>query len=286
MPEPTMPTRWGTARPYQHARRTYRGRVLLEDLRHPRRVVPLSAVHNFRDVGGYPTRDGGRTAWGRLYRADGLQRLDADDLATFARLGIRTVVDLRTEREVERHGAFPVAAHPLDWHHVSIVDATWGEMETPTYDDVADFLVWAYRVMLEESAARFARAFTLLADAGVQPAVYHCAAGKDRTGILTALVLSSLGVPDEWVAADYGLTEEAMARKIAWARVHLPELAARFDRVPRAFVAADPRAMTVILDDLRRDHGGAEGYLRAHGVGEAAMAAMRETLVSRPSSSR
>jgi protein-tyrosine phosphatase len=260
--------------------------VLLEDLRHPRRVVALSAVHNFRDLGGYPTHDGGRTTWGRLYRADGLQRLEREDLRTVTRLGIRTVVDLRTEREVEHHGAFPVDEHPVDWHHVSIVDATWGEMQTPAYDDVADFLVWAYRLMLEESAARFARAFTLLADAGTHPAVYHCAAGKDRTGILTALVLSTVGVPDEWVAADYGLTEEAMARKIAWARVHLPELAERFDDAPRAFVAADPRAMSVILADLRRDHGGAEGYLRTHGVDDAAFAAMRAALVSRPSSPR
>ena len=97
----------------------------LPDVRHPRRLIALDGVHNFRDLGGYPTADGRTTRWGRLYRADGLFRLTTDDVEALRPLGLRTVVDLRTHEELELRGRFPVEAHPVAFHHIPVLDTTW-----------------------------------------------------------------------------------------------------------------------------------------------------------------
>ena len=80
----------------------------LPDVNDPRRLIALDGVHNFRDMGGYPTVDGRTTRWGRLYRADGLFRLTTDDVEALRPLGLRTVVDLRTQEEIDLRGRFPV----------------------------------------------------------------------------------------------------------------------------------------------------------------------------------
>jgi protein-tyrosine phosphatase len=245
-----------------------------------RRVVPLFAVHNFRDLGGYPTTDGRETRWRTLFRADGLYRLTADDAKRVVDLGVRTVVDLRTENEVKTRGVFPVGDHDVAYHHLPIIDATWGETETPEIEDVVEFLVWAYREMLDEASPRFADAIRLLADSEVLPAVFHCAAGKDRTGILSALVLGSLGVPEDVIAADYGLTEQAMQRLVVWARDHQPELADLYAQMPARFAAADPRAMTVILNDIVGRHGSVRNFVRDIGVGDDTIDSLSHSLLT------
>ena len=252
---------------------------LLDD---DRRVVPLFAVHNFRDLGGYPTVDGRETRWRRLFRADGLYRLTPDDARRVIELGVRTVVDLRTDNEVKARGTFPVAEHDVAYHHLPIIDATWGETSTPEIGDVVEFLVWAYREMLAEASPRFADAMRLLAESDVLPAVFHCAAGKDRTGILSALVLGSLGVPDDIIAADYGLTERAMQRLVVWAREHQPELADVYARMPARFAAADPRAMKVILSDISSTHGSVRNFVHEIGVDDDTIRSLSRSLLTAP----
>jgi protein-tyrosine phosphatase len=247
-----------------------------------RRVIPLVAVHNFRDLGGYPTVDGRQTRWRTLFRADGLYRLTPRDADLVVALGVRTVVDLRTEKEVAHRGMFPVSSHAVTYHHLPIIDATWGETATLETEDVVEFLVWAYRQMLEVAAPRFADAMRLLAGNGTLPAVFHCAAGKDRTGLLAALVLGALGVDDALIAADYALTERAMRRLVEWARVHQPELAATYERMPARFAAADPRAMAIILDDVTSRHGSIRNYVREIGVDPDSVEVLeRELLTTR-----
>jgi protein-tyrosine phosphatase len=251
---------------------------LLDD---DRRVIPLFAVHNFRDLGGYPTNDGRHTRWRTLFRADGLYRLTPDDANIVMNLGVRTVVDLRTNNEVRERGTFPVNVHDVAYHHLPIIDATWGETQTPEFDDAVDFLVYAYREMLAEAAPRFADAINLLSQQSVLPAVFHCAAGKDRTGILAALVLGVLGVDESIIAADYGLTRSATTRLRAWARQHQPELADLYDRMPPRFTAADPRAMTIILNDITSRYGSVRNYVREIGVSDDAVRALVDALTTR-----
>src|SRR5262245_47528026 len=115
---------------------------------HPDRLVALEEVHNFRDLGGYPTSDGRVPRWHKLYRADGLHRLDGPDLEVVRALGLHTVIDLRRPDEIAEHGAFPVADHPVDYHNLSVLDVMWHDMEAPEFDDDADFLHWAYTDMI------------------------------------------------------------------------------------------------------------------------------------------
>lgn len=245
-----------------------------------RRVVPLFAVHNFRDLGGYPVADGRETRWRTLFRADGLYRLTPDDARAVIGLGVRTVVDLRTDNEVKTRGTFPVRDHDVAYHHLPIIDATWGETATLETDDVVEFLVWAYRQMLDQAAPRFGDAIRLIAGQETLPAVFHCAAGKDRTGILAALVLGTVGVDEHVIAADYGLTRQAIQRLIAWAQVHQPDLANLYLTMPARFAAADPQAMSVILGDLTSAHGSLRNYVREIGVDDPTIAALERNLLT------
>jgi protein-tyrosine phosphatase len=251
-----------------------------EIVNHPRRLIGLEAVHNFRDLGGYPTASGQSTKWRTLFRSDGLYRLrGADDMSRVRQLGLKSVIDLRTEREQRDQGIFPTDDIEVSFHHLSIVDVTWSDTETPEFDDEVEFLVWGYRDMLEIGSSRFADAMCVLAQTDSVPAVFHCAAGKDRTGVLAALLLSSLGVDDAHICADYGLTQDAMQRTIAWSKVHRPELAERYATIPKAFLAADPRAMQIVLTELAQKHGSVRNYVREIGVADATVEALGNLLL-------
>ena len=247
---------------------------------HPRRLIGLEAVHNFRDLGGYPTAGGRTTKWRTLFRSDGLYRLrGADDMSRVMQLGLKSVIDLRTEREQREQGIFPTDDIEVTFHHLSIADVTWSDTETPEFDDEVEFLVWGYRDMLKIGSSRFADAMHVLAQTDSLPAVFHCAAGKDRTGVLAALLLSSLGVDDAHICADYGLTQDAMQRTIAWSKVHRPELAERYANIPKAYLAADPRAMQIILTELAQQHGSVRNYVREIGVADSTVEALGNLLL-------
>ncbi len=245
------------------------------------RVVELESVHNFRDLGGYPTADGRRTRWGRIFRADGLQRLTETDVDILRPLGLRTVIDLRTVRELDERGSFPIDLHPVEFHHLPVIDVTWDRSERDADEslDPVDFLTTQYRALLAEGETRLADAFRLLAAPGALPAVFHCAAGKDRTGLLAALLLASLGVPDELVAEDYGLSRAAMERTLAWAGRQGPELLALWEQVPSIHLAAEPEAMLHVLAELRQRHGSVRAYVGSIGVDEAVLARLDDELL-------
>jgi protein-tyrosine phosphatase len=253
---------------------------LLPDLASdPVRLVALEAVHNFRDLGGYATADGRTTKWRTLFRADGLYRLTATDVATLEPLGLRTVIDLRSDTELDERGRFPVETHPVVFHHLPIVDTTWADLDRPEYERDEDFLIWAYQEMLAVGAPRFAKAFEALAEPDALPAVFHCAAGKDRTGLLAALLLGSLGVSHDDIVTDYTLTVEGMARFRIWADREWPEWAARMASMPRAFAAALPEAMRHIIDELCADHGTLRNYVRSIGVSDDTLATLESVLL-------
>jgi protein-tyrosine phosphatase len=247
---------------------TVRAMTTDDAVRHPDRLVQLEAVHNFRDLGGYPTEDGRETRWRQVYRADGLNRLSVADVAVMRELGLRTVIDLRTEQERRDRGWFPVGGHPVDYHHLSVIDRTWNEddqlPELP--DHPVEFLLPAYRAMLAEGGTRLVRGLELLAAPGALPAVFHCAAGKDRTGLLAAFLLSGLGVSDHFVAADYALSEEAVQRTLAWAQQAMPELVERYRQIPDIFHAAHPDAMHGLLQEIRDQHGSVRAYTETLGL--------------------
>ena len=258
--------------------------VMDEHLSDPRRLVALEAVHNFRDLGGYPSTlgtgaRGSTTRWGTLFRADGLYRLTDADVEALRSLGLRTVLDLRSHAELAEHGTFPHEQYPVDFTHFPIIDSTWNIDDFAGASSDHELLLWAYRSMVAEGEVHFAAAFEQLARPGALPAVFHCAAGKDRTGILAMLILGSLGVPRDYILGDYALTAAGMDRMREWAaRVH-PEVASRIADAPSAFLAALPEALGDLHDDLVAEHGSIRAYVRAIGVRDESVDALAAALL-------
>ena len=133
--------------------------------------------------------------------------------------------------------------------------------------------------MLTVGAPRFAAALEVLAEPGALPAVFHCAAGKDRTGLLAALLLGSLRVSHDDIVADYELTVAGMARFREWAACEWPEWTERMATVPPAYTAALPEAMSHILDELCRQHGSIRDYVRSIGVSDETLATLESVLL-------
>jgi protein-tyrosine phosphatase len=254
---------------------------LVDPLVDPRRIVQLDAVHNFRDLGGYPARDGRVTRWRQLYRADGLYRLGDADLEVVRALGLRTVIDLRTSEELIERGTFPHQAIEVVFTHHPVIDTTW-DLHEHVDKSAHDFLVWAYRDMLRVGSGTLGRAITDLAAPGALPAVFHCAAGKDRTGVLAALLLSALGVPRNVVLADYALTAGGMERMRAWAVREMPEYAEKMAETPSAFMAALPEAMGEVLAEVDAVHGSVGDFVRSIGVSADTIETLAASLLVDP----
>jgi len=232
------------------------------------RLIPLEGAHNFRDFGGYATRDGRSVRWGMLYRSDDLAELSASDLATFRKLGIRWLCDFRSESErateVDR---LPGSDAPVV-ENLAITAANLGDLRARILsggdEDYAQLLMDANREFATRFAYRYQTLFDRLADPRNLPALIHCTAGKDRTGLGAALVLFALGVPRETIFRDYLLTNH-------YAHEHI-ERTLLFIRFA-SFFRTDPERVRPLLD-VRREYleaafaaieasyGSVERYLR------------------------
>jgi protein-tyrosine phosphatase len=238
------------------------------------RHIPLEGAVNFRDLGGYEAAGGRHLRWRTLFRADGLSRLTPTDRAAVRRLGIATVVDLRTSFELEG-GRFPVDEIPVGFHHLPLLD----EMPDPQRFEMAPgMLATQYQEIASDAAPQIARALAIVADRQAHPVIVHCTAGKDRTGVLVAVLLGLLGVPDEVIVHDYVLSAGAMAALRRKLIERYPEGREIIERADELFSAA-PDNIRTLLDTLRRDHGSIEGYAAAAGAGPAVVDGLRQALL-------
>ena len=246
------------------------------------RLVRLETCHNFRDLGGYPTADGRTLAWGRLYRADTLQRLTADDLDTVLRLDIRTVIDLRAHNELERHGRLTTQGHEISYHHLPMIDEVMGPDRPPAPErrELPDDLGAFYVQMLEGATSAVTSALAILAAPAALPAVFHCMAGKDRTGILAAVVLGLLGVADEDIVEDYVLTEQCRADRDAFLAEHDPEYLAYLDTLPTFARETRADSMWVFLGHVRERYGSISGFFDSAGLDRFVVEGLRQALLS------
>jgi len=238
------------------------------------RVISLEGAVNFRDLGGYATLDGRRTRWRVLFRADGLSELSQTDFSVMRDLGIRTVVDLRSGHEVEQ-SRFDVEAHPVDFHHFPFIDQL---PDVEQWDRRPGLLGAQYKEMLDDAAPQIIGALEVLTAPDSRPAVFHCTAGKDRTGLLSALVLSLLGVPEETVVADYALSGEAMERLRAKLIVKYPDSKDTITDIDEVF-SANPANMVNLFAYLRERYGSVTEYAVTVGVPDAVVARLREELL-------
>jgi protein-tyrosine phosphatase len=238
------------------------------------RALRLTGSVNCRDLGGLPVSAGGRTRFGVLLRSDALLSLSPEDAAQLRQVALTTVIDLRQAGEIARDRSALSGRDGIDEHHVPIWqpihDAGWQP------SDPWDLRAW-YHAALDHAGAAFALAVERLAAAS-GASLFHCTVGKDRTGLLAALVLESVGVRRVDVVADYVLTHERIdpirTRLVADAE------ARGIDRVDFVrLLGADADTLTSALDHLDRRYGGAAAYLLAAGVREERLARLSSRLV-------
>jgi protein-tyrosine phosphatase len=238
------------------------------------RIIALEGAVNFRDLGGYAAGAGSRTRWRTLFRADGLGELTEADLSMFRMLGIRTVIDLRSGSELER-GRFDVDAHPVAFHHFPFIEELPDAQE---FDRQPGLLGSQYQEILRDAGCQILAALEVLATPEALPAVFHCTAGKDRTGVLSAIVLSLLGVDEPTVVADYALSGAAMLRLRAKLMVKYPEGRETLESIDEVF-SADPAQMEQLLDHLRELYGSVASYVAGLGAGPGLVDGLRAALL-------
>lgn len=247
------------------------------------RRIELDGPANFRDVGGYENIDGRVVRDGRVYRSDSLSYMsDADVQHCVDVLGLHTVIDLRAGHEVDEFSHGPLEATGVTFLHRPVIDETRREHIVRDPGAPAPELMSPaaiYLMMLERFADRLVDVVRLIADPANQPVVFHCAAGKDRTGIVAALVLGALGVDDETIVADYVLTAEHMPLLVERHRAVAAERGVDAE-VGDPHFAAEAAAMLGVLTGLQEQHGGIEGYLLTHGLEPEALVTLRDSLLT------
>lgn len=241
------------------------------------RHITFEACFNFRDLGGYETIDGQRVHWGRVFRSDALHRMTVTDVDLAMGLGLRTVIDLRSTGELDRHGTF-ARFEEVTFHHMPVFEEEALPFKPAEPDDPEPPAGEEYLAMATSGANSVAAALRVIAE-GDHAVVFHCAAGKDRTGILAALVLSSLGVPDEAIVIDYNLSERSLEPWLTWAESNAPEAAQATTTLPPWALRAQVPTMHAFLDALRDRHGSIEGYLADAGVEREVLDTLRARLL-------
>ncbi len=233
---------------------------------------------NVRDLGGVALEAGGETRYGALVRADNIRLLTDDGWRSLAAHGVARIVDLRWPEELDED---PPRDVDIDVVHVSLL----GELDPEFSDDIRDYMAvedpagyWAisYTRILHAYAPNFAQALAAIADAPNGAVVFHCAGGKDRTGLVAALLLRLAGAPIEEIARDYSLSEERRAgAPDSWVDAAPDE----DERARRLFMQHTPaEAMQRALEELEHAHGSVEAYLQHAGLDEARIERLRERL--------
>jgi protein-tyrosine phosphatase len=235
------------------------------------RHVALEGCFNLRDLGGYETTDGRTTRWGRLYRSDAFHEMTPLDAEKLGEIGLHTVIDLRGFGELKKLGEFPLHLLQIDVHHVPIFPTIreWAERIEALGPDRRP---GAIELDIAEAARDAIReVFGHLCRPATYPVAFNCSAGKDRTGVIAALVLSTVGVPDQTIVADYVLTQRAIDAALK-AGVDA------FRYGGQSEMRADD--MAGFLAELGARWGSARGYLADIGITEDEVLTLEQLLLA------
>ncbi len=231
----------------------------------PIRHLKLDGAFNFRDIGGYSTKDGKRVSWRKLFRSDDLFRLTKSDLEVFNKLGIKTVIDLRTKNEADQRGRFPIANYKIDYYQRSLIDIS-ADHSKAIGDTTGEYIFLRYTEILTQGSPGIKAVFEQICEPKSHPAVFHCAVGKDRTGLIAALALEALGVFREQVLADYELTQLSIDSMLVWLDNKAPVLAQQLRALPPVVMSADPYNLNRVLTWIDDNYQSVTNYLITIGV--------------------
>ena len=243
---------------------------------HEDRYVVLDGCYNFRDLGGYRADDGRRVRPGLTFRSDALHHLSEADVAHLRdALRVGAIIDVRSASELRMEPRSPLARPPVRYHHVPLFPETTERERQELPATLGD----RYLQILDFAAAPLAQVVQLIASSA-EPLVFHCAAGKDRTGIISALLLSLLGVDEEQVIEDYVATSRNLGRIIARLR-ESPSYETIFTELPPETLHAEAETMRSMLEAARQRHGSMRGYAHGIGISDATIAQLEERLLER-----
>lgn len=233
---------------------TQKGKAVLAE-----RHLPMKGGYNFRDLGGFRNRDGRYVKWGKVFRADELQNLTERDLKYLSSIPIKTIVDFRSL--TERHMAPDKNPQSLNKnYHYAIEPGNLMGMMISNMEDLAklpmDTLMMQMNIMMvsdSNALIRYKAFFALLQNENDIPLLFHCSAGKDRTGMGAALFLASLDIDEETIMQDYLSSNQYLVDKYASLKSESPEMASMYE-VKREYLRAG-------LDWIKENHGSIENFL-------------------------
>ncbi|KJF16770.1 tyrosine-protein phosphatase [Acidithrix ferrooxidans] len=244
----------------------------------PNRHIKMDGAFNFRDLGGYKTQNGGTVAWRKLFRSDDLFRLSDSDISLFDQIGIKTVIDLRTPQEATARGRFPLDKYSLNYLQRSLIDIS-ADYSLAAGDGALNYIFERYTQILTEGSSGIAQVITTLAAAPSRPAVFHCAVGKDRTGLIAALCLSGLDVERQSIVEDYALTQKAVEEMLGWLDLQLPDVAKQIRALPQVVMGAKGEDMERVLAWIDQKYGSTHKYLTSIGVLESDLATFKASMI-------
>ncbi len=228
---------------------------------------------NARDLGGLPLPDGRETRWRSIVRSESPARLTEVGRSALVEYGVRSIVDLRLPEELvtEPNPFAEPGEHGITYHHRSFLDPAAGP--APEFTTLAE----DYKRMLERFRTQVGAIMATIASAPEGAVLIHCAVGKDRTGLTSALLLELAGVSRDAVVADYALTAEFLRpRDLEWLETGPGDRAWRENELTR--FRAREEVMLDVLEHVEERHGSAAGYLRWTGLSDADIARLRRRL--------
>lgn len=245
----------------------------------PRRILPVPGATNMRDLGGYQTASGQTTRWRRLLRGDSPHRMQPAGDQALRDVGLRSVIDLRSHAELSEEPNPFAALADIDYLVRPVFDDLAPTMQVIKQREPGDLLLDFYISALSGNAPAIRAVLGAVAAAPEGAVLFHCTAGKDRTGIIAALLLANAGVSRGDIVADYALTGPRIAPLVQ----HLLERTRAHGgdtEIHARFLRCDPPTMSATLDHLEARHGSVPGYLRDIGLDPAEVEALRDRLLA------
>ena len=250
------------------------------------RLVPLQGSLNFRDLGGYTTSNGSQVKWGHVFRSDNLSNLTDRDQTVLKGMGIKLVCDLRTSPELSRWPDRLPDDGSIDYLQLPIIH---GEKEFDFYFEkimkgelswlTEEFMINANIRIIDEYGETLGTVLRRLAEPDTLPLVFHCAGGRDRTGVCAALILLALGVPEETVISDYCLTDVSFSQRRGEIDERLRSRGIDPDTL-YLYHTAPPRFFVPVIQHIREAYGSSSNYIRTKaGVSDETLALLRRKLL-------
>jgi len=245
------------------------------------RKIDIGSVINFRDLGGYRNRDGATVAWRRIFRSGDFRKITPVDIDLVKKdIKLATIIDLRTLEETEGQGKWACGEHGIQYHHIPFPGGGGNKKEDQRQLKESVNLGEFYLNII--NAKNFKKQITaaleIIARPKSHPLAFHCAIGKDRTGILSAILLSILGVDDATIIEDYTLSGPPVKKMREEMKIVPPEQEFIL-HLPDCFWEAAPESMEIFLSTLKKKHGSIVSYLISLGVDTYLMEGIQKTLL-------